>query len=648
VESADEKVPSTVTSYAGGNTYNNFDTSSIMYSYTADDPDTAKEKVEKYAGRINGGDFSWTFTEADDTSYAVNTELKAALRAYKTSFVCIAGTDGLVDTDTSTGNEGSSGGSFGGTTETTTDAASTTTGTTGTTTGTTAGTATETTTQAPVSKTYTFDAASESVITGAEKKGAVSGSVGTDGFFTLTGTVTRSNSDKFSAELGKQESGALEFTVAEGADVTFAVSSTGSSNSSDMVLVDASGNRITPKDAKDAVVVLKGSDSATVQYTNLAAGTYKLVSPSDGSNNTRGFRVYSAAVTQTTAATSTEATKPEATTGTTETTKPEATTGTTTETTKPEVTTGTTTETTKPEAATGTTTETTKPEAATGTTTETTKPEATAPETTPTEAAKPDTTVSDTAATDVVLDNTSVENAQVTVVESGSGAPEMKFAEEKANVLSKLLTAEEVIAVNSGAAKVSVSMKVEAVNADDVKTESEAIKEKVSSLAEAETIGMYFDITVEKNVGGKAVEVKETPNGALSISMELPKSLLNADSSKTRSYSVVRYHVDTQTGSVSVDILPCSFADGKITFESDKFSVYAVIYSDSAVSDKAVIDTGKQEVNNSADTASSDKTGSSVQTGDKVSLSTIMLLLGLLLFSVAIITALVKRRKKEN
>jgi pectate lyase len=93
VSSADETVPSTVKSYAGGNTYNNFDTSSIMYSYTADDPDTAKANVEKYAGRVDGGDFSWTFTAADDESHTINTGLKAALTAYKTSFVSIAGAD---------------------------------------------------------------------------------------------------------------------------------------------------------------------------------------------------------------------------------------------------------------------------------------------------------------------------------------------------------------------------------------------------------------------------------------------------------------------------------------------------------------------------------------------------------------------------
>ena len=87
VESRDAKVPATVKSYAGANTYNNFDTDkSVMYSYTADDPATAKANVVAYAGRVQGGDFKWTFDNAvDDTSSSVNKKLQDALKAYKGS-----------------------------------------------------------------------------------------------------------------------------------------------------------------------------------------------------------------------------------------------------------------------------------------------------------------------------------------------------------------------------------------------------------------------------------------------------------------------------------------------------------------------------------------------------------------------------------
>ena len=87
VTSRNDQVPSSVKSYSGENTYNNFDTDkSIMYSYTADSPEQAVANVRAYAGRLQGGDFKWTFDNAvDDTASAVNQALKDALMAYKGS-----------------------------------------------------------------------------------------------------------------------------------------------------------------------------------------------------------------------------------------------------------------------------------------------------------------------------------------------------------------------------------------------------------------------------------------------------------------------------------------------------------------------------------------------------------------------------------
>lgn len=90
-----EIVSNNVISNYGNNTYNNFDTNlSIMYNYTPDSPEDAKNNVMKYAGRLNGGDFKWTFNnDVDDTSYAVNIPLKNALINYNTTLISIQGDD---------------------------------------------------------------------------------------------------------------------------------------------------------------------------------------------------------------------------------------------------------------------------------------------------------------------------------------------------------------------------------------------------------------------------------------------------------------------------------------------------------------------------------------------------------------------------
>ncbi|MBR4379002.1 MAG: hypothetical protein IKP59_02305, partial [Prevotella sp.] len=61
---------------------------SMYTTYAADAAEDVPTKVTDRtwgAGRCQGGDFSFTFTSADDTSYDINTALESALATYKTS-----------------------------------------------------------------------------------------------------------------------------------------------------------------------------------------------------------------------------------------------------------------------------------------------------------------------------------------------------------------------------------------------------------------------------------------------------------------------------------------------------------------------------------------------------------------------------------
>lgn len=88
--SRDETVSSKYSTVSGGNTYNNFDTASTMYSYSPDSAEEVESVVTTYAGRVNGGDFDFEFNDAvDDTSYAINTELMSKIKAYQTSLVAV-------------------------------------------------------------------------------------------------------------------------------------------------------------------------------------------------------------------------------------------------------------------------------------------------------------------------------------------------------------------------------------------------------------------------------------------------------------------------------------------------------------------------------------------------------------------------------
>ena len=115
--SRDEKVPSSVTAYKGGSVYNNFDTNSaLMYEYNVESAEDAMETVKQFAGRVQGGDFKWEFTDADNASYDVNAALKSALKNYKGTLVSTNVGDGSAkdpevnpDDNGSGSNQGGSG-----------------------------------------------------------------------------------------------------------------------------------------------------------------------------------------------------------------------------------------------------------------------------------------------------------------------------------------------------------------------------------------------------------------------------------------------------------------------------------------------------------------------------------------------------------
>ena len=118
VTSRDEQVPATVASKLGGNHYNNFDTNaSLMYEYVADETENVPAVVAGQfgAGRVQHGDFQWTFNNSvDDASYEVNKPLKNAVTNYKTSLVKIFGGENLApEPGGNTGGETGEGGNTG-------------------------------------------------------------------------------------------------------------------------------------------------------------------------------------------------------------------------------------------------------------------------------------------------------------------------------------------------------------------------------------------------------------------------------------------------------------------------------------------------------------------------------------------------------
>lgn len=87
----DEQIPASVVTLVGGTVYNNFDTDpNQMYTYFPLPATDVPPVVTGYwgAGRLNKGDFKWTFNNAtDDADYSVVKEMKTALQNYKSALV---------------------------------------------------------------------------------------------------------------------------------------------------------------------------------------------------------------------------------------------------------------------------------------------------------------------------------------------------------------------------------------------------------------------------------------------------------------------------------------------------------------------------------------------------------------------------------
>ena len=188
--SREETVPSSYKTVAGATTYNNFDTSSAYDLGVAeediDDPQDVPSIVTKYAGRMNGGDFDWTFQESDDTNYSVDTALKAKVVNYKSSVLAIGGYKG-VDVEPSTTEKA---------TESTTKATEATTKATESTTKATESTtkATESTTKDTEATTKATESTTEAPTTAPAETTAKVHNFSTDGtssdFYTISGKLS--------------------------------------------------------------------------------------------------------------------------------------------------------------------------------------------------------------------------------------------------------------------------------------------------------------------------------------------------------------------------------------------------------------------------------------------------------------------------
>jgi len=145
------------------------------------------------------------------------------------------------------------------------------------------------------------------------------------------------------------------------------------------------------------------------------------------------------------------------------------------------------------------------------------------------------------------------------------------FAEHPHELIRKILAGAEKTRLENGE-DVKVWLEVTDISASVSQTDKDLIDSKKGNA----TIGMYLDIDLLKQIGSDSpVNITET-NGVVTITLKVPSSLINSNSSVTRTYQIIRVHNGVAT------VIPCTYnaANQTISFETDQFSTYALAYVD--------------------------------------------------------------------
>lgn len=182
---------------------------------------------------------------------------------------------------------------------------------------------------------------------------------------------------------------------------------------------------------------------------------------------------------------------------------------------------------------------------------------------------------------------------------------------------NKEITANELSEVAEGK-KIEIVLEVKEAQANElIETSTKGYK-----------VGKYLNITLNKIVNGTNESIHELSK-VMKVTIKVPEELINKDSKTKREYYIARSH------NGKVDILETNYDEktNKLTFETDKFSDYAIIYKDK----KELKTTVTASINKS-----NTKQTTKAKTGDNANI------IGLMMLLVSSMFVMVFVRKKEN
>ena len=228
---------------------------------------------------------------------------------------------------------------------------------------------------------------------------------------------------------------------------------------------------------------------------------------------------------------------------------------------------------------------------------------------------------------------------------------------DEAKLKDTVLSAEQKkLIADGGKADINLTMSDISNNVSDEQ------KKLINSVLKSDDkVGMYVDISVlltitdaEGDIITDKALISETAT-KFTVKMKLADELLQKDSSKIRTYQAVRLH----DGKSEIIDSKWDASTGTLSFETDKFSTYAITYSDK---DKESVkeptknpvknptkdsgtDNSKPQVKSNVKTDSKQQTKEAINTGDD---NRVLFMLIVFVVAVAGVCVSVKRIAKKN
>ena len=169
-------------------------------------------------------------------------------------------------------------------------------------------------------------------------------------------------------------------------------------------------------------------------------------------------------------------------------------------------------------------------------------------------------------------------NTEITVNASGELSPKLETAKEELfSAIFKYFTEEELSAVRAGTSALEIKLSVASLDDSVSESDKELIAKVVNDISDGTKLGFkvmnYLDIKLHASIDGRELSIAET-DGLLTVSVELENPV-------NGTYKVIRIH-DGKAESIDAQLSK----DGKrLSFATDKFSTYAIVYSDVASGD---------------------------------------------------------------